>query len=86
MANCKSNPYFQKKGSMNQMSNYRPISNLSLDTKVCEKLILQCIQDIKDEKGLELTGKTQHGLKMNKSTLTTELTLQSIIGNHLDIG
>ena len=47
---------------------------------------MQQIQDIEKVRDFDLTRKAQNGLKRNKSTLTAGLTLQSTIGNNLDIG
>ena len=39
-----------KKGNKNEVSNYRPIANLCSVSKIYEKLILQRIMEIEDEK------------------------------------
>ena len=73
-----------KKGKKEDVSNYRPISNLCSMSKVYEKLILKRFEDIEKENNVDLTGREQHGFKKNKSTITATLTLQSIISRGLD--
>ena len=68
-----------KKGNKQDITNYRPISNLCAVSKVFEKLILKRLQKIEKENNLDLTGEQQHGFKKNRSTITAGLTLQSII-------
>ena len=52
-----------KKGSKNQIENYRPIANLCSASKVFEKLILKQIHYLESTNKLDLTGKQQHGFK-----------------------
>ena len=73
-----------KKGSTNEISNYRPISNLCSTSKVFEKLILKRIIEVEKENGVDLTGSEQHGFKKSKSTSTAGLVIQSIISRALD--
>ena len=80
---AKVNP-IPKKGQKNEISNYRPISNLSSISKVFEKLILKRIIDLQNSNNVDLTGDQQHGFKKNKSTATAGLLLQSIIAKHVD--
>ena len=72
-----------KKGSKNEIENYRPIANLCSGSKVFEKLILKQIHYFETTNKLDLTGKHQHGFKRNKSTATAGALLQSIrIGDY----
>ena len=73
-----------KKGSKNQIENYRPIANLCSASKVFEKLILKQIHYLESKNKLDLTGKQQHGFKKNKSTATAGALLQSIIARAAD--
>ena len=66
------------------MENYRPIANLCSTSKVFEKLILKRIMELQDEKGVDFTGKQQHGFKKNHGTSTLGIQLQSIIARALD--
>ena len=73
-----------KKGSKNNIENYRPISNLCGASKIFEKLILKQIHYLESKNKLDFTGKQQHGFKKTKSTLTAGLLLQSIIARATD--
>ena len=73
-----------KKGKKNEISNYRPISNLCSSSKIFEKLILGRIMEIQNQNKVDVTGKQQHGFKKNCSTASAGLLLQSIIANHVD--
>ena len=73
-----------KKGSKNQIENYRPIANLCSASKVFEKLILKQIRYLESKNKLDLTGKQQHGFKRNKSTATAGALLQSLIARAAD--
>jgi hypothetical protein len=73
-----------KKGSKNQIENYRPIANLCAASKVFEKLILKQIHYLEKTNKLDLTGKQQHGFKKNKSTATVGTLLQSMIARAAD--
>jgi hypothetical protein len=53
-----------KKGNKNDVTNYRPISNLSVFSKVYEKCILSRL--IAETSGLE--GENQHGFRRHHST------------------
>ena len=75
-----------KKGNKNDVTNYRPIANLCSASKIFEKLILQRIQDIEDEKNVDLTNTNQHGFKRGKSTTTAGLAIQSALVRALDLG
>ncbi len=65
---AKVNP-IPKKGSKSEISNYRPISSLCTVSKIFEKLILKQLIHLQDEKGVDFTGKQQHGFKKTKAQL-----------------
>ena len=69
-----------KKGDKFDKTNYRPISNVSIFSKVYEKCILQRIESELD--GAD--GTHQHGFKKRHSTETALLTLQSKISSVLE--
>jgi hypothetical protein len=69
---------------LHNIENYRPISNLCSTSKIFEKLILLRIKKLEKFKGIDLTGKSQHGFKSNHSTTTAGLKLQSILARALD--
>jgi hypothetical protein len=73
-----------KKGNKNEISNYRPISNLCSTSKIFEKLILKRILEIQEESKIDLTGVEQHGFKAQKSTASAGLIIQSIIARAVD--
>ena len=73
-----------KKGDRNNISNYRPISNLCSMSKIFEKLIMQRIIEIEDLNNVDLTGSKQHGFKRTRSTSTAGLEIQSEIARALD--
>ena len=56
-----------KKGAKDEISNYRPISNLCTMSKIFEKLILQHLLKISKENYVDLTGDSQHGFKQDRS-------------------
>jgi len=70
-----------KSGPKDQVSNYRPISNLNSVSKLFEKTILGRLDDLG-----ELDGKFQHGFKKNRSTTTAMIELQDFISTELDKG
>jgi hypothetical protein len=71
-----------KKGSKTEVINYRPISNLSVFSKVYEKCILSRL--ISETNGLE--GENQHGFRRHHSTETALLMIQSKMAKILDSG
>ena len=75
---------YLKKGSPQNIENYRPISNLCSTSKNFEKLILLKLQKLEIKHKIDLTGKPQHGFKQKRSTATASLTLQSLIARALD--
>ena len=73
-----------KKGSKEDMSNYRPISNLCTMSKIYEKLILQQLLKIAKQNKVDLTGDSQHGFKQDRSTVTAAAAIQSMISRAID--
>ena len=73
-----------KKGPKNDVSNYRPVSNLCSTTKLFEKLIMKRIIEIESENKTDLTGVEQHGFKKCKSTASAGLVIQSILSRAVD--
>jgi hypothetical protein len=69
-----------KKGSKNEVTNYRPISNLSVFSKIYEKCILARL--ISETNGLE--GPNQHGFRKHHSTETALLMIQSHMAKILE--
>lgn len=68
-----------KKGSMEDTSNYRPISNLSSLSKIFEKCVLQRL-----ENQIDLVGENQHGFRARHSTTTAMLDVQNNLGTSMD--
>ena len=60
-------PLFKNKGSVNDMCNYRPISMLSVFSKLFEKLIHKVISEFLDEN--DLLNESQYGFRKRRSTL-----------------
>ena len=73
-----------KKGSKNEIENYRPIANLCAMTKVYEQLIINRLREIEKNENCDLTGSSQHGFKQKRSTSTAGMTIQSILARALD--
>ena len=73
-----------KKGAKEDISNYRPISNLCSMSKIYEKLILQQLLKIAKENNVDLTGDSQHGFKQDRSTVTAAAEIQSLISRAID--
>lgn len=71
-----------KKGTKLDINNYRPISNLSVFSKVYEKCLLARL-DMELPNG---EGDHQHGFRKGHSTETALLTIQSLIDENLDAG
>ena len=69
-----------KKGDKFNKTNYRPISNVSVFSKIFEKCILQRMED----EFREADGMHQHGFKKKHSTETALLTMQSRIAGILE--
>ncbi len=70
-----------KKGNRNEMSNYRPISNLCSISKLYERLLLNRINMLGDN-----DGPHQHGFRSQHSTTTAILNVQRSISETLDEG
>jgi len=73
-----------KKGEKNKIENYRPISNLCASSKIFERLVLSRILDIEKEARVDIFGKTQHGFRRGRSTVTAAIELQANIAESLD--
>ena len=73
-----------KKGSKNDIENYRPVASLCSTTKIFERLILNRINKLEAINKTNLAGKEQHGFTKGKSTATAGLVLQSLIARALD--
>ena len=58
-----------KKGTKDNVENYRPISNLCAMSKIYEKLILGHLWELADSENIDLTAKNQHGFKKERSTV-----------------
>jgi len=69
-----------KKGSKQEISNYRPISNLCSLSKLYEKCILSRLNE--ELKGCE--GQHQHSFRQHHSTETALLQVQSMMADTLD--
>ena len=82
---AKITPVF-KKGKKEEISNYRPISNLNSASKIFERLILIRINEIEQEMNVDLTGESQHGFKKNKSTTTASISIQMALAKALEQG
>ena len=66
-----------KKGTRDNVANYRPISNLCAISKIY-------LRKMAESSKVDLTGDSQHGFKKERSTVTAALHLQSIIARALD--
>ncbi len=71
-----------KKESKLDVTNYRPISNLSIFSKVYEKCLLSRL----NSELPNAEGDHQHGFRKSHSTETALLTIQGIIADALDSG
>jgi len=69
-----------KKGDRTCLNNYRPVSNLSVFSKVYEKCLLKRL----DDETLGWEGDHQHAYRKGHSTETALLTVQSFIANVLE--
>jgi hypothetical protein len=75
-----------KKGKKEEISNYRPISNLCSLSKVYERLILARVEEISEIEGVDITGESQYGFKKNCGTETACLEIQSKVAAICDEG
>lgn len=73
-----------KKGPKNEVTNYRPISNLCSMSKVFERLLLQRMNGLELLRGDSLSGNSQHGFKKDRSTVTAMIELQAKVADALD--
>jgi len=71
-----------KAGDREQVTQYRPISNLDSLSKVYERVVLGRLNAIGDD----LDGTFQHGFKENRSTVTAMLEIQDFVASNLDKG
>jgi hypothetical protein len=69
-----------KKGSKTEVSNYRPISNVSSMSKIFEKCLLKRL----DEETKNFEGSHQHGFRQKHSTETALIMLQSDVSQVLE--
>jgi hypothetical protein len=75
---AKVSPIF-KKGTKNEISNHRPISNLCSMSKVFEKLIFKRLMELQALSNADFTRNQQHVFKKHKSTAIAGLLIQSIL-------
>jgi len=68
-----------KKGAIDNIMNYRPVSGLCSVSKLFERCIMEIMGDTSN-----LEGSHQHGFRSNHSTVTAMLEIQSIIAKELD--
>jgi hypothetical protein len=66
----------KNKTDKKNIENYRPIANLCSVSKVFEKQILKCIQEIQTENTSDITGENQRGLKQKRSISSREISMQ----------
>lgn len=71
-----------KKGDLTNISNYRPVSNLSSLSKLFERCILHCLMALPNYAAL--IGEHQHGFRPNHSTTTCLLSVKDKICESLD--
>jgi len=71
-----------KKGNLSDLSNYRPVSNLSSLSKLFERCVLHRLMNLPNYG--ELLGDNQHGFRQNHSTTTCLMTLKDEICEGLD--
>lgn len=73
-----------KKGDVMQLSNYRPISLLSIFSKIFEKLLANRIVHFLES--YNILSKNQHGFHRNRSTLSALASILNYIYKNLDQG
>jgi len=73
-----------KNGPKEDITNYRPISNISSLAKIFERIILQTIKVEQLFGEEDFVGDSQHGFKEGHSTITAAITLQSKIAECMD--
>ena len=72
-------PIFKYKGNVNNMDNYRPITNLCSASKLFEKPIMKRILEVQKDNNVDITGASQHGFKTGRSTARLSAELQRSI-------
>jgi len=72
-----------KKGNLSDISNYRPVSNLSSLSKLFERCLLHRLMQLPNYN--DLLGNHQHGFRQNHSTTTCLMTLKDEICENLDM-
>ena len=75
-------PLFKNKGSISDLSNYRPISLLSVFSKIFEKLIHREISDFLESN--DILNESQYGFRKKRSTLHALLNSTENIYNACD--
>jgi len=70
-----------KKGAKDNISNYRPISNISSLSKVFERGIIAKLKLVPED---QLFGTNQHAFRKGSSTITAGLVFQDFIANKSD--
>jgi hypothetical protein len=75
-----------KKGNKKNINSYQPISNLCSSSKIFERLMLSRLTDIEALNNVDLTGKSQHGFKKGKSTVTALKEIQNQRATKIDQG
>jgi len=73
---------YTKKGDPTDVSNYRPISNLSSISKIFERVILNKLNILYPE----IDSVSQHGFRSHHSTTTAALEVQHYLSKSLDSG
>jgi Reverse transcriptase (RNA-dependent DNA polymerase) len=73
-----------KKGQKKDVTNYRPISNISSTAKVFEKALASKIAELEIMNTVDLTGENQHGFKKHHSTQTATLEIQAKLADILE--
>ena len=76
-------PLFKNKGSVSELSNYRPISMLPSFSKIFEKLLHKSIMDHLDSH--ELINDSQYGFRKKRSTLHALINATENIYHALDL-
>ena len=76
-------PLFKNKGNVTDMVNYRPISMLSIFSKIFEKLLHKSIVDHLDSN--QLLNECQYGFRKRRSTLHALLNATENIYNAMDL-
>ena len=75
-------PLYKNKGKISEISNYRPISMLSVFSKIFEKLIQKQLNDFIDSN--EIMNKSQYGFRRKHSTLHALINAAENINHSID--